>query len=206
MGYTSSEVKSGFFIIVTIALLLALTFIVGGFMGGESNLWQVRFGYLNGLESSAPVYFAGREVGKVEAIEIQNEEERPVLVTVKVTDEVFLRIDSESFIDTLGMMGEKFVELTPGTFESPALAPGTIIQGTDPIPMHVMIRKMNILADQMEAMSGSLEPILKNVDTLLADSKEDIAKTIANFEQSSSNVRDMTRDLKFRPWRLVRRD
>lgn len=228
--YSSSEVKSGAFITFSIVLLLGLTFVIGNFMAGKTESYQIRFNYVSGLESNAPVYFAGREVGKIESIEVRSGEESPILLKIAVPQDVQLRADSEVFIDTLGLMGEKFVELTPGTPATEILKPGSVLTGTDPIPMHALIRKMNLLADRMDELTASLNPMMARLDSMLVeyqdelalflsnvsetsgkvreitvDHQEDIAKMISNLHETSANIRDMTSDLKFHPWRLFRK-
>jgi phospholipid/cholesterol/gamma-HCH transport system substrate-binding protein len=231
MSYSASEVKSGFFILFTIAALLVMTFVVGGLRGGEKSEYQVRFGYVGGLERGAPVYFAGREVGKVTRLEIENGEERPIVITVEIPKGVIVRVDSPVYIDTLGMMGEKLVEVGPGTKSQPVLQPGAELAGEDPIPMHEMIGKLNTLSNEMVEMSDSLNPLIvslndlmqknsqtiqellghmngttKGLSRILNGNQEQISKIIANLEATSSNVRDLTADLKNRPWRLVRKN
>lgn len=232
MPYSSNEVKSGIFISVCVILLFVLTFIVGRMMSGETQTYQIRFGYINGLKKNAPVYFSGHEVGKVNAIHVTSEvSSRPILVTVQILKSIALRQDSRAFIDTLGLLGEKFVELSPGTPDAPALPADGILEGEDPIAMHVLIGKLNLLADRMDTLTVSLNPfmvrldaltannkdrlqaIVENLDaslagvkTMTADNQEEIAKTIANLHEVSANLRDMTQDLKFRPWRLLRKD
>ena len=204
-SYTANEVKSGAFIIASLALFLALTFVVGNFVSANTRTWQIEFGYVGGLNQNAPVYYAGREVGKVGKIEVLYGKERPILVTIKIDEKIDLREDSEANVDTLGMMSEKMVEITPGSASVSTLATSTIIKGTDPIPMYLLIQKMNLLADRMDDLTTSLNPILESVDGLLDKSEEYIYKIISNIEQTSANVRDMTHDLKFRPWRLIRK-
>lgn len=204
-SYSSSEIRSGFFVLIAIILLLVLTFVIGGFFKGGANVWQVRFGYLNGLEDNAPVYYAGHEVGKVDHIKIVPGDPRPVIVTVKVSSDAYLRQDSVAYIDTLGMMGEKFIELSTGSQNAPPKTPGTEIEGNDPIPMHVLIRKMNLLADEVAKMTETLNPLLRTTNRLIEGHEEDIAKSISNLHEVSANLRDMTHDLKLHPWRLVRK-
>ncbi|HTL47472.1 MAG TPA: MlaD family protein [Verrucomicrobiae bacterium] len=205
MKYSAAEVKSGILITLSLVLFLALTFVVGGTMTGKTREWKVRFGYISGLELNAPVYFAGKEVGKVTDIEILSGDVRPVVLTAKISDKIILRKDTQGFIDTLGLMGEKFLELSPGTAGQPELTGGEAIPGLDPIPMHVMIRKMNMLADLMEELTRELNPMLKDMNGMLSGHQEEIAKTIANAQEISANIRDMTQDLKYHPWRLVRK-
>lgn len=206
MSYSSAEVKSGALVIAALVGLFGMTVVVGNVMRGETKTWQVQFGYVSGLEKNAPVYFAGTEVGKVDEIQVLHGEERPVLLTLSIDKEIQLRGDSQAFVDTLGMMGEKFVELTPGTKAASMINQDTVIQGHDPIPMHEMIEKMNVLADRMEELTTSINPLMARVNGIVAENEEEIHKIIANLEQTSANVRDMTHDLKFRPWRLVRKN
>lgn len=204
-NYSSTEIRSGFFVILSILILLVMTFVVGGIFKGGSEEWKVRFGYLNGLEDSAPVYYAGREVGKVSKIEIVRGAPRPILVTVKVSPDAYVRTDSQAYIDTLGMMGEKFVEISPGSPDAKAMEKGSVIEGHDPIAMHVMVGKMNRLADQMDVMVKSLNPLVESASAILEGHEEEISKSITNINQITANLRDMTDDLKHRPWRLLRK-
>lgn len=207
MSYSNSEVKSGLLIVVSVVLLFILTMYVGNFMGGETRIYTAHFGYINGLQTEAPVYYAGFEVGKVERIEIFSaERERPVALTLRISSDIVLRQDSTAYIDTLGMMGEKFLEITPGTHAAARLNEGASIEGVDPIPMFTLITKMNLLADRMDELTENLNPIAAKIDGMLDGNQEAVARIIANFEQTSANVRDMTNDLKFRPWRLVRKN
>ncbi len=230
MSYSSSEVKSGFFILFSIAALLVMTFVVGGLTGGEKSTWKIRFGYVGGLEKGAPVYYAGREVGKVVDLAVENGEERPIVITVEGPRNLAVRADSKAFVDTLGMMGEKLVEISPGKKTQPILAPGSTIEGEDPIPMHEMISNLHSLTGEMMTMSDSLNPMIKSLnemmqknaeliqstlehvhgttkglDHILNGNQEQIGKIIANLQETSSNVRDLTNDLKTHPWRLVRK-
>jgi phospholipid/cholesterol/gamma-HCH transport system substrate-binding protein len=204
-SYSSSEIKSGFFVLVTIVMLLILTFVVGGYFKKGANEWKIQFGYLSGLADDAPVYYAGREVGKVDSIQILRGDSRPVLVTIKVSKDAYVREDSVAYIDTLGMMGEKFIEISIGSKDAPAMEAGKVIEGVDPIAMHVLIRKMNVLADDVTVMTESLNPLLKTTNDLVGGNKEEISKSIGNLQEMSANLRDMTADLKKHPWRLIRK-
>jgi len=205
MSYTKEEVKSGLLISLSIGLLLGLTFIVGKFTTGKNQTCQIEFGYISGLENNAPVRFAGYEVGKVVRIETRPGQAYPILVTAELEPSTVLKEDSQAFIDTLGMMGEKFLELSPGTVEAAPLAPGKVMRGTDPVPMHLLVRKMNLMADRVDQLTLSLNPMMEELNHAVAGHGEDISKMIANLTETSANIRDMTHDLKFRPWRLVRR-
>ncbi len=226
-AYTDAEVKSGIFITLSLVLLAGLIVIIGRLMAGDTHDYSVRFGYVNGLEMNAPVFYAGHEVGKVTSISVLENEDRPIQVQVSVARNVKLRDDSRAYIDTLGMMGEKFVELTPGSTASPERDSKNEIEGTDPIPMHRLVSKMDLLADRMDELTTSLNPMMTRLDELLAESKDDItglienlngvsgnvqeltgsnelAETLENLNETSANLRDMTAELKAKPWKLLK--
>ena len=205
MKYTSSEVKSGFLILLSLGLLLALCFAVGGAVSGDTREFKVRFGYISGLEKNAPVYYAGHEVGKVVDIQVQGSEPRPVMITARLSMSAVVRSDSQGFVDTLGLMGEKFLEITPGTPGQPELQTGQTVEGVDPIPVHVMVRKMDHLADLMDEMVSELNPVMAQVNLMVKGHEEELSKTISNIHETSANVRDLTQELKHHPWRLVRK-
>ena len=205
MAYSSAEIKSGVLITVSITLLVAMTFVVGNSMTGPVHNYELQFGYINGLIEDAPVYYSGHEVGRVVKIDVVNGAAKPIRIQVQLPQTIELRRDTQAFIDTLGLMGEKFVELTSGTVAAAVLEPGSVIEGTDPVPMYLLIQKANTLADRMEEMSKSLNPLIGRMDGITQTSQEEIVKIIANLHETSANVRDLTGDLKFHPWKLVRK-
>ena len=64
---------------------------------------------------------------------------------------------------------------------------------------------MNLLSDEVQKMTESLNPLLKNVNDVVGGNKEEISKSLTNLHEVSANLRDMTSDLKLHPWRLVRK-
>lgn len=203
--YSSSEVKSGFLILFTLVLLIALSIKVGGLSSGKTKTWQVEFGYLGGLEDNAPVYFAGREAGKVKEIVVRSEKEKPMLVTIQLDEKIQLRNGTKATIDTLGLMGEKFIEILPGPGIERPMEISELIPGQDPVPMHQMVEKLSLLADRMDEMTASLNPMLKDLQQSVSGHQEEAGRIVANLEQITANLRDMTHELKFKPWKLLRK-
>lgn len=198
MSYSSSEIKSGILVTATLVLLISLTFRVGDFSRGKTTPRKIQFGYISGLKRNAPVHFAGHEVGRVEKIETVPGKEKPILVTVRLPEGLELHEDSQAVIDILGLMGEKFVELMPGSPESPLLKKDAVIPSEDPVRTYLLIQKMDRMADRMDGMAASLEPLFQA-------HQEDISKIVGNLQETSANLRDMSHELKLHPWKLLRK-
>jgi len=89
---------------------------------------QAVFGNCNGLRAGGPVVLAGVEVGRVKKIRLQDYEAR---VSLSIEPGLVLQKDVIASIRTSGLIGEKFVELTPGS-AAESIRPGGLIRNTEP--------------------------------------------------------------------------
>lgn len=199
MDFTRSEVKSGILVVVCFTLLTLLTFKVSDFRAlAKTEEYKLHFNFVSGLEKNAPVHFAGHSVGIVKAIAIR-EGNPAVEVTIAIDQKVPLRADSQAYVDTLGLLGEKFVSLTSGSPASPRLPAGEILRGTEPMPLHQLVGEMDELVQ-------NLIPITKKANQLLEGHEKDLEQILSNLNAASANLKEMTQDLKLHPWKLLRKE
>ena len=198
MNFSRSEVKSGILVVVCFTLLVVLTFKVSDFRAfRETSEYKIYFNFVSGLEKNAPVHFAGHSVGTVKSIAIHDGD--PVVeVTLQVAKNTPLSTDSQAFVDTLGLLGEKFIALTPGSPSAPKLQPGGSLRGTEPLAIHQMIREVNEL-------TNNLIPLTNKANHLLEGHEKDIEAILVNLNTASENLKEMTEDLKHHPWKLLRK-
>ena len=198
MNFSRNEVKSGVLVVICFTLLTILTFKVSDFHAmSETKSYKVTFNFISGLEKNAPVHFAGHSVGIVKSISIHDG--NPVVeVVIQVAKDTPVRADSQAFVDTLGLLGEKFISLMPGSASSVLLEPGGVLVGNEPTPIHQMITQMNELTTQ-------LIPLTEKTNGLLEGHQKDIEAILVNLNATSENLKDMTGDLKKHPWKLLRK-
>jgi phospholipid/cholesterol/gamma-HCH transport system substrate-binding protein len=103
---------------------------------GDINLFKedtypvtARFVSIGGLKEGAVVEIAGVKVGKVSSIELDGGDYEAV-VHLDISKAVHLSDDSIASIRTAGIIGDRFIKLTPGGSED-YLAPGAEIQETE---------------------------------------------------------------------------
>ena len=87
---------------------------------------QAVFNNAGGLHAGTPVLIAGVEVGRVKSIGLEDYEAKVRLVMRRG---VLLQKDTIASIKTKGLIGEKYIELTPGASDSP-IKPGGAIRDT----------------------------------------------------------------------------
>ena len=114
-----SQVRTGAFIMVAVLLFAAGILMMGDKtkMFVEKDDLSVIMTDVAGLKVGAPVWLAGVDVGLVTSIRFENPERtNEIDVSLQVSKDSLKKIgaDSRVTIKTRGLMGEKYVDITPG--------------------------------------------------------------------------------------------
>jgi len=96
------------------------------------------FSDIGGLRDGAPVEVAGVEVGKVEGIRLEDYEARVVL---RVNPGLVLREDTIVSVKTRGLIGEKFIQISPGAADEVIRPGGRIRQTESAVDLEAIISK-----------------------------------------------------------------
>lgn len=194
-GKTRLELKVGVFVLVGLAILIMFLLFIGDFRSwslGYTNLNFV-FSFVNGIKLGAPVRFAGVDIGEVKKIDFfvdPQENKTKVRVNGWVRQDIKIPYDSRVWVNTLGLLGEKYIEVMPGTDYSKYLVSNDTLQGIDPIAMHEVgdIAK-NIVTDLDET-------ILK-----IKNSEGTIGKLLYD-DTVYKDIEALVKDLRAHPWKI----
>ncbi len=131
MKRTSVETAVGVFVLIGILCIGYLTIKLGKMelFGGDYYQLTARFDSVSGLKAGADVEVAGVQIGRVASIELDQEDDMAV-VTLKIRKGVRISDDAIASIKTAGLIGDKFVKITPGGSED-YLQPGDTISDTE---------------------------------------------------------------------------
>jgi phospholipid/cholesterol/gamma-HCH transport system substrate-binding protein len=130
---------------------------------------EAHFHRINGLQTGAPVALAGVNIGAVESISFPADPHADyVIVKMWIVDADLLRVRSDSIaqIDTMGLLGDRYVEITGGNPQSPSLAPNEILAAQDPVDLQALLQKQGAseMIDNVVKIAQSLKSILESVD------------------------------------------
>jgi phospholipid/cholesterol/gamma-HCH transport system substrate-binding protein len=89
---------------------------------------QAAFSNGSGLRRGTPVVIAGVEIGRVARVGLEDYEAK---VRIVIQQGVVLQSDTIASIKTKGLIGEKYIELTPGASEK-TIQPGGVVRETQP--------------------------------------------------------------------------
>jgi phospholipid/cholesterol/gamma-HCH transport system substrate-binding protein len=123
------ELVVGIFVLAGIACLAYLSIKLGKLelIGGDVYEVVAQFDTATGLKSGASIEIAGVEVGRVKDITLTDDR---AAVLLAVNNSVKLYTDTIASIKTRGIIGEKFLALSPGGGGDP-LKPGDTIRDTE---------------------------------------------------------------------------
>ena len=116
--------RVGLLVLVAIAVGVAALFVLGDRqqLFVSKNRYKIRFQNVNGLAEGSTVQLSGVKVGSVDRIVLPGDMGESLLevrIAVDARYEQRIRQDSVARIKTLGLLGDKYLELTSG---SPAVS------------------------------------------------------------------------------------
>ncbi|MDZ7581440.1 MAG: outer membrane lipid asymmetry maintenance protein MlaD [Deltaproteobacteria bacterium] len=127
----SVEVAVGLFVLIGIASVGYLTIRLGKMEIIGDNYYTVsaRFQSIAGLKAGSEVELAGVPIGQVEGFSLDQERWMAV-VRMKILKGIALTDDVIASIKTAGLIGDKYIKLSPGVSDIP-LEPGGMITETE---------------------------------------------------------------------------
>lgn len=132
VNHTRTEIVVGLFVLVGIVCLGYLAIKLGKLEVLSNSGYSVfaDFPTVAGLKNGDPVEIAGVKVGRVDAITLADDRAR---LTLRLEDDVRLQEDVIASVRARGLIGDKFVLITPGASEK-IIEPGGKIRETDSPP------------------------------------------------------------------------
>lgn len=132
MNHTRTDILVGLFVLVGIACLGYLAIRLGKMevFGAHGYVLFADFVSVAGLKPGDPVEIAGVKVGRVEGIGLADDKAR---LTLRVDDGVKLQEDVIASVRARGLIGDKFVLVSPGASDK-IIPPGGKIRETDSPP------------------------------------------------------------------------
>ncbi|MGZ3525307.1 MAG: MlaD family protein [Thermodesulfobacteriota bacterium] len=192
-------------IVITFALLILLITVF--FAGNLNSLiarkieLKIYFKNVEGLRTGAPVWILGLEEGSVKHIRL--DPAHGVIVTIAIERRTlgYLKKDSQATILTMGLLGDKYIELSTGSPEANPIQPGDLIKGTTEMGLkHVMetsgeaigkisqfINKVDSLVAKIESNQGSIGKLLK--DPSLYDNLNRATNRLSGLVDDLKNTR-----------------
>jgi len=163
------EVKVGVLVLTAVGIFVAGIFLIGERqqLFARKSEYSIRFRQTGGLARGGSVQLNGVNVGQVLRVVLPidvNEEKITIEISVDRRYEERIREDSVARIKTLGLLGDKYVEISSGSPEAPQIPVGGTIPAAAATDVDELIATGEDVAANVAAVSASLRAILSRLE------------------------------------------
>ncbi len=198
---TKFKVRLGLFIAGGLMILIVAVFIIGR----QKNLFvpvyrlSTTFHNVSGLQVGNNIRFSGIDVGTIDNISIINDSTVEVDMLIQKNVQKFIKTDCEAAIGSAGVIGDRILIITQGSFDAPLAKDGQDIVSTEPVETDAIMSSIQVTAENAAIISDQLAEIMIKVNSgtgtlgrLIEDSTiaENINQTITNLKKSSKGLNE----------------
>jgi len=217
METKANYVAVGAFVLAcAVGLVVTILWLAGVQYSQEYAYYQANFkGPVTGLGKGTLTRYNGIEVGRITDLSFDPADPSRVIVTVQVQPNLNIREDSIASIDSQGLTGGAFVEISGGSANSPLLVAregqrypvlrtkqSTFAQLQQSAPE--VVAKLNVAASRLNDLLSddnrrAIAHVLANLDETtqaVARRSADIDATIANANKAMANLSDASNNLR----------
>jgi phospholipid/cholesterol/gamma-HCH transport system substrate-binding protein len=185
------SVRVGLFVLIGLVLVavLMLNFSRGiGLFQPKYDIFM-RVNSVAGLRPGSAVYLSGIQVGNVASVELDRDNKN-VLVHLEILEKFRLHQDARFSIEQIGVLGDQFVIINPGTPGTAFLEGGAVVPGQAPFSFQEVARSTTDLLKRFDQLGKTVEEAIQRVNNQVLDTNTlgNLSQTIANFEKVSERT------------------
>ncbi len=204
------ETKVGAFFIASIIVIGILILRVEklDFGGGKSSHeLHTYFGQVSGLAQQSAIRVAGVKVGEVRKIELEGQRAKVTLSMNK--GQVPVYADAVASLSSIGILGEKYIELDPGHASTGLHDPNQAIRSKTGISLDNLMETMGAIGEDLKGITHAinrsiggeegrqkLDEIVDNIRVLTAEFRSLAQENHGSINRTMTNVEAITGELR----------
>jgi phospholipid/cholesterol/gamma-HCH transport system substrate-binding protein len=170
---TIAQLRVGILVVVTVTILIIFILgVSGGIPFFQHNaIYTTRFAAAEGLKKGDEVRLAGKLIGKVDSVEFggipATKDDKPIVITMIVdANEVDGRIrrDSQAVLAQQGFLGDRVIDITPGTRAAETIPDGGEIPSADQPGLSQVFQGASDILVQFNTVGKQLQELMDNVN------------------------------------------
>ncbi len=185
------ETRLGIFFALVFLAAVFIVEILGGleFLKSGTRL-RARFNNIQELKAGDAVKMAGVQIGRVESIELA---ENQVEVVLKVNRKARVKTDSQAVVKFLGLMGQNYVAIDFGTATAPNASEGAMLATVEQPDLSMLMTKLDGVASGVEGLTkglsgDNLSSLMGPFTDFFKENKEKFGMIIGNVQTISSQI------------------
>jgi phospholipid/cholesterol/gamma-HCH transport system substrate-binding protein len=186
------EIKIGVFaVVVLLATWAGVRFLSGLDVFSRTRTYYVNYAEVSGIAQASPVVIKGVKVGSVTNIKLDPTKTEGVTLTLEVSREYDLPIDSKAKLFSDGLMGGKAVAIEYGTASEFLKSGDHIIAAYDKGLMDIAGAELEGLTVKIGETLAKLTATLDGVNGILDDNRSNIKGVMTNLDSVTGTMSDV---------------
>lgn len=193
------KVRLGMFVAGGLALFVLAIFIIGKQKNLFNPVYKLTTSFYNvsGLQVGNNIRFSGIVIGTVDNIAIINDSTVRVDMLIKQEVRRFIKSDSEVAIGSEGLIGDRLIIISQGSFDAPLAREGEQLESVEPVETDAIMSSLKVTAENAEVITQELAEIMTKINSgdgtlgrLIQDTTiaRNINQTIINLKKSSKGL------------------
>ncbi len=193
----------GAFVVISVGLLLYLAQSIGAIGTGGGTKYQLRLEHAAGLVENNAVKIAGVGVGRISQIDVDHD---IAVLTLQIDDDIVLHDDAKAIVRAKSLLGEKYLQIHPGSRDAPVLSGGGVIEDVEaPFEIDQVLNALEPVLGGEDNIAASLAPLAKTLSELLDDAagkngepavitRDEIRGMVEDIKESTATGRRILED------------
>lgn len=175
-----TDVKVGIFALIVLAILAFITFKIGGLgIIKKGYTLNVYFRNVTGLDKKSRVRVAGVDSGYIDDIKLAEGKARLVL---RINPSVVVYSDGSATIKTVGLLGERYLQIDVGHTPPPLKDGDTIKNVTETVDVDDVIRSLSAVSTDIDKFMTSMNQVLSK------EQIESFKEAVQSFKELAQNA------------------
>jgi phospholipid/cholesterol/gamma-HCH transport system substrate-binding protein len=187
-------VRLGVFVTLGILFFIIGIYIIGQKQRLFSDTFTISgiFKNVNGLQVGNNVRFTGINVGTVDDIIILNDTSVQVVMIVDEDTHRFIKKDAKAIIGSEGLMGNKTINITPGSLSQTPVAENGFILTDQPVNTDEILSKLKTTADNLASITDNVSSGKGTIGKLFMDTNmaNSLNQTIINLKHGTKGFEE----------------
>lgn len=193
-----NKIKLGIFLVIGLSILSVGTYFIGESKQLFSSTFRIHsvFKDINGLQVGNSIRFAGMTIGSIESINMLSDTSVQVDMVIDTDKMQFIKKDATAIIGSDGLMGNKILNINPGSVSGKIIEKEDFIGTIIPVSFDNIIKQLSTTSENAALITGDLAIISGNIKNgkgtigkLFMDSvfAENINGTIVNVKDGAES-------------------
>ncbi len=193
-----NKIKLGIFLVIGLSILGTGTYFIGESNQLFSSTFRIHsvFKDINGLQVGNSIRFAGMTIGSIESINMLSDTSVQVDMVIDTDKMQFIKKDATAIIGSDGLMGNKILNINPGSISGKIIEEEDFIGTIIPVSFDNIIQQLSKTSENAALITGDLAMISGNIKNgkgtigkLFMDSvfAENINGTIVNVKDGAES-------------------